>query len=80
MQTWTPCIYNVYVFLLGLAPLHREMPAWKRHRNVRVSTPYLQVGTADVRVGPVENATYSSVKVSLWRETEAETTNRTTGP
>ena len=55
--------------------------AWIRHRDVRVNTPYLQVrGTADVRVGPVENGTYSSVKISLWRETEAETTNCTTGP
>ena len=60
---------------------HRKTPAWIRHRDVRVNTPYLQVrGTADVRVGPVENGTYSSVKISLWRETEAETTNRTTGP
>ena len=58
--------------------LHRKTYAWIQHRDVRVNTPVR--GTADVRVGPVENGRYSSVTISLWRETEVETTNCTTGP
>ena len=52
---------------------HRKTPAWRRHRDVCVNTPHLHVrGTSDVHVGPVENGTYSSVQISLWRETEVE--------